>query len=189
MAGYRLDPLRWASTAPVHDVTIELRCGPQPVEPWRALQPLADRLFAHADASKSSVLVGQDYVFRACPPQPVRFQYLMRRRADLTHEAYAKHYSEVHSRFGYKTRGVEGYAQFHVDPAASSRAARLLGLDTIEVDGVSQLYLRSLGRFLLATPINATIGAGRDERNFVGASAMLTSRVIASAGPAAEALR
>jgi hypothetical protein len=38
-------------------------------------------------------------VFVECDPQPIRFQYLMRRRADFSHEAYLKRYEEIHSQF------------------------------------------------------------------------------------------
>ena len=118
-------------------------------------------------------------MFRPCLPQPVRFQYAMRRRTDLTHEAYAKHYAEVHSGFGYKTRGVEGYAQFHVDLLASAEACASSGLGVCDLDGVSQVYLATLTRFLLAAPINAAMGAVKDEKRFVDRerSAMFSSRV------------
>ena len=38
-------------------------------------------------------------MFVECEPQPIRFQYLMRRRADFSHEAHLKRYEEIHSQF------------------------------------------------------------------------------------------
>jgi hypothetical protein len=104
----------------------------------------------------------------------------MRRRRELSHEDYARHYAEVHSSFGYRTRGVKGYAQFHVDPLASAQAVTSSGLGTCDFDGVSQLYMASLTRFLLATPINGAMGAVEDEKRFVDreSSAMFGSRVV-----------
>jgi hypothetical protein len=104
----------------------------------------------------------------------------MRRRADLTHEAYAKHYAEIHSGFGFKTLGVAGYAQLHVDPLASANAVRLSGFGTCDFDGVSQLYMPTLTNFLLASPINGTMGMVADEKRFVDRdnSAMFSSRTI-----------
>jgi len=104
----------------------------------------------------------------------------MRHRKDLTHQAYAKHYAETHSGFGFKTRGVDGYAQFHVDPLASEEAVRLSGFKTCDFDGVSQLYMTSLTKFLLASPINAAMGMIKDEKRFVDRdnSTMFSSRVV-----------
>ena len=45
-----------------------------------------------------------DLVFVECEPQPIRYQYLMRRRADFSHDAYLKRYEEIHSQFGDQTR-------------------------------------------------------------------------------------
>jgi EthD domain len=106
----------------------------------------------------------------------------MRRRPDLTLEAFARHYREVHSEFGYKTWGVKGYAQLHVDPLASAEAATLSGLGTCNFDGVSQLYMPALTKFLLATPINGARGMIKDEKRFVDRdnSIMFASRVLTS---------
>jgi hypothetical protein len=105
----------------------------------------------------------------------------MRRRWDYTHEAYTKRYAEVHSDFGMRTRGVEGYVQFHLDPLASAEAANSAGFVACNFDSVSELHLRSLTKFLLATPYNATLGATKDEELFVdrASSIMFVSRVIA----------
>jgi EthD domain len=183
MVRFDMDPFRLASKAPGYDVTIELRADAEYAAFAAALEGIANALpSAHSNPSASVVLVGSDYLFRPCPPKAVRFQYLMRRRQDLTHQAYAKHYAEIHSGFGFKTRGVEGYAQLHVDPFASAEAAKLSGFETCDFDGVSQLYMTTLTKFLLASPVNAAMGMIKDEKRFVDRdnSAMFSSRVVTS---------
>jgi len=108
----------------------------------------------------------------------------MRRRPDLTLESFSRHYGEVHSEFGYKTHGVKGYAQLHVDPLTSTEAIRLSGLGISNFDGVSQLYMPTLTKFLLASPINGARGMIKDEKRFVDRdnSIMFASRVVASLG-------
>jgi hypothetical protein len=168
------DPFALTSKLRGHDVTIELRADAD-------LPAFTDAIAAAGDHLPSTstdpvVLIGRDLLFRPCGPQAVRFQYLMRRRQDLTVEDFARHYREVHSEFGYQTRGVQGYAQFHVDP----------GLGTSEFDGVSQLYMPGLTRFLLASPLNGAQGMIKDEKRFVDRdnSVMSASRVIATLGSA-----
>jgi hypothetical protein len=120
-----------------------------------ALEELLDSDFgaqledvAHPDAS--SLLIGRDAVFIASEGAPVRYQYLMRRNASFTHDAYLEYYRTVHSRFGLITPGVLGYVQLHVDPAASRRAAARAGLGGFGFDSVSELHLASQETFLRA---------------------------------------
>jgi hypothetical protein len=77
---------------------------------------------------------------------------------------------------------VQGYAQLHVDPVASAEAVRLSGLGTCNFDGVSQLYMPALTKFLLASPINGARGMIKDEKRFVDRdnSIMFASGVVAS---------
>ena len=183
MARIARDPFALASKLPGHDVTIELCADAELASFAHAMKETArDLPSASADRSATIVLIGSDYWFRPCPPQAVRFQYLMRRRPDLTHEAFARHYGEVHSRFGYKTLGVNGYAQLHVDPVMSAEAVRLSGLGACDFDGVSQLYMRAFAKFVLASPINGVRGMIKDEKRFVDRdnSIMFASRVVAS---------
>jgi hypothetical protein len=185
MARVDRDPFRLASKAPGYDVTIELRADAKYAAFTAALEGIAGDLpSAGPNSSSSVILIGSDYVFRPCPFQPIRFQYLMRRRKDLTHEAYAKHYAEIHSGFGFKTRGVNGYAQLHVDLLTSTEAVRSSGFGTCDFDGVSQLYMASLMRFLLASPINGAMGMVKDEKRFVDRdnSAMFSSKVVTNLG-------
>lgn len=129
---------------------------------------LAQRFGAALDPSASTALVGEEHVLIAAERAPVRYQYLMRRRADFSHEAYLARYREVHAQFGLRTPGILGYVQVHVDPAASRRAAEAAGFGACDVDSVSELHLASLGEFLRAvsaSPIGAEAVA--DEERFV----------------------
>jgi hypothetical protein len=137
-----------------------------------ALVALADGLAPRfADAVHSDLctaLVGRDHVFIAARCAPIRYQYLMRRRAGFTHESYLERYREIHSRFGFATPGIGGYVQFHVDAEATRAATHAAGFAGWEVDSVSELHMESLERFLeeIAT---STIGAdaAADEEVFV----------------------
>lgn len=120
----------------------------------------------HVDLSGTLVGVPQQII--DCPPSPLRYLYLMRRRAHTTREQYLDYYFHHHSRFGFATPNIVGYTQFHVDPAASADAAGRLGLGSTVVDSVSELHLESLESFF------AGIGDGRlgmeaaaDEERFV----------------------
>ena len=121
---------------------------------------------AHPDTS--SLVVGRDVVFVAPPPTPVRYQYLMRRNASFTHDAYLERYAKLHSRFGLATPGHLGYVQLHVAPEASRRAAARAGLGGWACDSISELHLRSQEAFLAAL---SSSGFGReaiaDEEHFV----------------------
>jgi hypothetical protein len=129
---------------------------------------LAARFGGLVDAGASTALVGEEHVLIAAEHAPVRYQYLMRRRDDFTHEGYLKRYREVHAQFGRRTPGSLGYVQLHVDPAASRRAAEAAGFGVWDVDSVSELHLASLDVFLRAiagSPIGAEAIA--DEERFV----------------------
>lgn len=120
----------------------------------------------HADLSL--VLVGEERVFIESERMPLRMQYLMRRRADLSRAAYRAHYEEVHSQIGLRTPGIAGYAQFYVDAQATRMVAAAAGFAGAGVDSVSQLSLESVDAFLEAVS-TAPIGreAIADERTFV----------------------
>lgn len=133
---------------------------------------LGARLADVARTDLSTLLVGEDVTFIASQRAPVRYQYLMRRKAGYSHDAYLARYREIHSRFGLVTPGILGYVQFHVDPEASRRAAALAGLGVWDVDSVSELHLESAEIFLGAiahSPVGAEAIA--DEEIFVDRAA------------------
>jgi len=129
---------------------------------------LAARFGSCLDAAASTTLVGNEHVLIAAAQAKLRYQYLMRRRHDFSHDAYLRRYREVHAQFGLRTPGILGYVQLHVDPKASRRAAHVAGFGVHDVDGVSELHLDSIERFLAAIA-GSSIGAEAmaDEEQFV----------------------
>ncbi len=151
------------------DGSIELRLDAPDADAQltSAVEGLGRRLEPWVHADLCAVQIGANRVFIDCEPAPVRYQYCMRRRHDFSPAAYLKRYEEVHSRFGFETRGIEGYTQFHIDPEATQRACLAAGFGVSGVSSVSELHLASVEAFLAQGPHNATIGAGEDEELFV----------------------
>ncbi len=129
---------------------------------------IGERMDEGAYSDLCTALVGEDCVFVASDRAPVRYQYLMRRLGTLTREAYLRHYTEIHARFGVEVPGVRGYVQLHVDREASRRASRAAGVGIWGVDSVSELHLDSVEHFLeriVTSSIPAEAAA--DEETFV----------------------
>jgi len=140
--------------------------GPEPL--LAALDGIGECLEPVAHLDLSGVLVGAPQEIIPCALTPVRYQYFMRRRAGTSRVDYLDHYFHHHSQFGFATPGIEGYTQFHVDPAASALAAARLGLGAVVCDSVSELHLASLATFLGALAESGYGGdAIADEETFV----------------------
>ena len=132
------------------------------------LDGLALRFAGAIHADLSTTLVGEEHVFIDHGKAPLRYQYLMRRNSKFTHEAYVKRYAEIHSQFGLRTPGIEGYVQFYVDPELSREISRATGLGVWGVDSISELHLSSVDEFL-AEISKSSVGleAIADEEKFV----------------------
>jgi hypothetical protein len=152
-----------------------------------AVDGIGHRMDELVHADLSGALVGAPQFIIPCDVTPIRYLYLMRRKARTTREQYVDYYFHNHSRFGFLTPGIAGYTQFHVDPDASARAAARLGFGVCAVDSVSELHLHSLQEFFEG------IGDGRlgaeaaaDEERFVdranSVSFCTTTRTVASGG-------
>lgn len=126
---------------------------------------------AGVDTERSMAIVGTDHVFIAPPetPTPVRYQYLMHRRADFTHDAYLERYRTIHSSFGLRTPNLDGYVQLHVDLDASRRLGEATGLRAEPCDSMSELHLRSVEHFVEGIVAHPEVGAEAtaDEERFV----------------------
>jgi hypothetical protein len=152
------------------DAVLEVQ-RPGPGDPAPIVDGLDKALTAvgeliHPDLS--GVLAGWPQDVIPCDPTPVRYLYLMRRKAGTSSPQYLDYYFHHHSRFGFKTPAIDGYTQFHVDSESSAAAARRLGVGVHGADSVSELHLPSLEAFMGA------IGDGRlgaealaDEETFV----------------------
>jgi hypothetical protein len=162
------------------DATIELR-GDDDAVIRGAIGGLDDRLAALVHVDLSCAIAGVDNVEIACAPTPVRYQYVMRRKAGTTHEQYLDHYVNRHARFGHITPGIEGYTQFHVDATTSAAAAAAAGVGLWRADSVSELHLASVEKFMTGLmSSNPADDAGEDEERFVDRrnSVMFTSDVL-----------
>jgi hypothetical protein len=153
------------------DATLELRdAPPDPAQLIAAVDGLGERIASIAHVDLSAALVGVDHQIVPCATEPVRYQYLMRRRADLTHTQYSDYYLQVHAEFGRHLGGILGYTQFHADPELSRRAASAAGVGLWAFDSIAQLHLDSLRGFTdaLARMSEAERTApSLDEENFV----------------------
>jgi hypothetical protein len=154
------------------DATLELRSAAADPAPRliAAIEGLGERIAGIAHVDLSAALVGVDHRIVPCESDPVRYQYAMRRRADLTHTRYSDYYLRVHSDFGRRQAGILGYTQFHVDPELARRAAAAAGVGLWAFDSIAELHLDALGSFLdaIAQMPEAERNAPMlDEENFV----------------------
>jgi len=124
------------------------------------------RELMHTDLS--GAIVGTPHEIIPGGPSPLRYLYLMRRRAGTAHEQYVDYYFHHHSRFGFRTPGIAGYTQFHSDLAASEAAALQLGVGVHAIDSVSELHFKALDEFF-AGVADGRLGAEavEDEERFV----------------------
>ena len=125
------------------------------------------RFGAWVEPSLSVAQVGLKKIFKPCDPTPVRYQYCMKRRDDLSAEAYLRHYAEVHSQFGLMMEGIQGYTQVHLEPQATARVMDLSGLSFRHFSSVSVLHLASVSDFLEGARANSASGFAEDEEKFV----------------------
>jgi len=134
-----------------------------------ALADLANSLDALIDRDRSMAIVGSDHVFIEPTPTPVRYQYLMHRRSDFSHEAYLERYRTVHYEFGMRTPHISGYVQLHVDLGLSAELAIATGLTATPCDSMSELYLESVPHFIEGIIAHPEVGveAQEDEERFV----------------------
>ena len=118
------------------------------------------------DVSRSGVIVGRPQAIIDGLPSKLRYLYLMRRKAELTHADYLDHYFHHHSSYAFHLTGICAYTQVHVEPDASATLARRLGLGVHEIDSVTELSFDTLdGFFAGVTPEAAEVSV--DELHFV----------------------
>ena len=168
------------------DATLELRgASTSDARLVAAVEGLGERIAAVAHVDLSAALIGIDHRIVPCDADPVRYQYAMRRRADLTHVQYLAHYLQVHAEFGRKQPGVLGYTQFHVDPDLSRRAAAAAGVGLWAFDSISELHLDAIRTFtdaIARMPAAAVSAPSLDEENFVDRanSVSFVTRLVAN---------
>ena len=129
---------------------------------------LADRIAGDAHVDLSHVLAGPIHVLLRDDDAPIRYVYVMRRRADWNDADYLKHYIGHHQKFGLRTDGLSGYSTHRIDPDASKRAAAITGLGGWGASSVSELSIRDLDLFFQEA-MGSAVGdeAIADEEGFV----------------------
>lgn len=166
VAVLRRDPACFHGADSPQAAALEVDAGP--VEP---LIEAARQLATLLDLDRSMAIVGSDRVFLEPPdpPSPVRYQYLMHRREDFSHEGYLHRYETIHSSFGLRTPHLDGYVQLHVDLDASADLGAATGLRAVPCDSMSELHLRSVAYFLEGITAHPEVGqaAMEDEERFV----------------------
>ena len=159
-------PSCFMGAASPHAATIEA-----PINHLGELTLVAGGLAELIDSERSMAIVGVDCVFIAPPeiPSPVRYQYLMHRRADFTHDQYLARYESIHSEFGLRTPNLAGYVQFHVDLEASAELATRARCHAKPCDSMSELHLDSMEHFIEGVIAHPEVGAEAqaDEERFV----------------------
>ena len=152
-----------------------------------AVEGIGERLGDVVHGDLSAALIGAPQVIIPTGPTALRYLYLMRRKAGTSRDDYISYYFHNHSNFGFRTPGISGYTQFHVDQVQSAMLGRRLGFGICAVDSVSELYLDSLDDFF------AKLGDGKlgaeaaaDEETFVdrpnSVSFCTTVRFVAETG-------
>ena len=169
----RLEPDPFASMTPglrSFDATLELRLPPgDDFGPLvAAAASLRGELDSDIHSDFSAAYAGQLHQLVKGAAVSVRYQYVMRRKADWSHEQYAKYYREHHYQFGPRTAGHHGYDQLRIDVDVSQAAAAAVGFGTWQADSNSQLHLASIEEFFDAA-VGSSVGneAVADEESFV----------------------
>ena len=190
------DPFRMTGDGrPTRAFDASIEIGVESEQSWTRFEALvdglADRLENWIHSDLSAVQIGVSRPFIICEPTPIRYQYCMRRRLELTTAKYLEHYAEVHSGFGLAIRGIRGYTQLHLDPTSTRRACTRAGFGLWQWNSVSVLHLASLQEFLAAGSFNAKTGFAEDEEKFIDRpnSVMWSSREVFRIAPERDGSR
>lgn len=136
-------------------------------------------------AQSSQVFAMHARVFIAAPPQPLYYYHLLHRRPEFSVADYHDYYTRFHSRMGFHTPGIAGYAQNYIDLRASEALADSLGLATREVTSISELSMPSTEAFFAAPGLaELSRAAAADEARFVdrAQSLFFCAEVVTRAG-------
>lgn len=133
----------------------------------RNLSRLLSPLMALVDRERSRVACGYHRCFQESGRKPLRYHYLMVRRAGYSQADYLDYYVHSHARFGMATP-LADYYQNYLDQGAGAQLAATWGLKPVEADSISELRFLVLEDYL-GSDIIAEVGpaAALDEERFV----------------------
>jgi hypothetical protein len=128
-----------------------------------ALTPVLDLV----DRSQSHLVLGYARAFQESGAKPVRYHYLMYRRADFSRADYLDYYVHRHSRFGLASP-LADYYQNYLDEDGGQALAQQFGLNCLAADSISELRFASVEDYLYSDIVRE-IGpqASADEELFV----------------------
>jgi hypothetical protein len=128
-----------------------------------ALTPVLDL----ANAEHSHVVLGYHRTFQESGPKPVRYHYLMYRRADFSRADYLDYYVHSHYQFGVATP-LADYYQNYLDHEGGRELAELFGINALSADNISELRFGNVEDYLFSDVIREIAPAAEaDEKLFV----------------------
>lgn len=150
-------------------LAIEFECVPGvPLSSFQgAFVEAISPLLVSVDAEQSRLGVSHQKVFQLRGRKPVRYHYLMERRADFSHADYLDYYANHHCRFGLASP-LADYLQNYVEPVTTQALANQLGLAPLTASSVSELRFDDVEAYLYSPPVLAIVeAAAEDEASFV----------------------
>ena len=119
------------------------------------------------DREHSHVVLGYHRTFQESGPKPVRYHYLMYRRADYSRADYLDYYVHSHCQFGLATP-LADYYQNYLDQEGGRELAELLGINAMAADNISELRFDNVEDYLFSDAIRQIAPAAEaDEKLFV----------------------
>jgi hypothetical protein len=128
---------------------------------------LTGRLGDALDPERSALAIGTAHAIKE-GHGPIQLFYGMRRKPDVTHDAFSDYWLQQHSQVGVVTPGLAGYEQLHVDQEATGAATAAAGLGVEVLDGVALEWFADMAAFVSAVGSQPSHGAAAkaSEDNF-----------------------
>ena len=119
------------------------------------------------EIEKSYLVSAYSKTFQESGKKPERYHYFMYRREDFNRADYMDYYINSHYQFGVATP-LADYYQNYVDLEGSAALAKLLGLQAIAADNISELRFDKIDAYVFSDTIREVgPAAAIDEAKFV----------------------
>lgn len=119
------------------------------------------------DTEHSHVVLGYHRAFQESGPKPVRYHYLMVRRADYSRADYLDYYVHSHYQFGLATP-LADYYQNYLDHKGGRELVELFGINAMAADNISELRFDNVEDYLSSDVVREIAPAAEaDEKLFV----------------------
>jgi hypothetical protein len=135
---------------------------------------MQDRLLAAAapvmvlvDGKQSHLVLGYHRTFQESGSKPVRYHYLMYRKAGYSRADYLDYYIHSHYQFGLATP-LADYYQNYLDQPGGREWAERIGVQPLDADNISELRFNDVAAYLSSDAIrDVGPAAAADEKLFV----------------------